>query len=191
MLISSKVISRPESVTADLILRMLIAGSSSSSMMPVGEDSDLLIFDARLGKISNSADRGQDVRLRNDERLAVAGVEAYSEVTGELEMLPLVLPDGYLIGLVQQDVGSHQHRIGEQAHIRGLRPHLGGLVLELRHPLGLSEAGQAAQHPAELGVFGNCDCRNTVAFAGSIPAASSCAALRSVRSRSTAGGSGR
>ena len=45
LLISSKVISRPESVTADLILRMLSAGSSSSSMMPVGADSDLLIFD--------------------------------------------------------------------------------------------------------------------------------------------------
>ena len=44
LLISSKTISRPESVTADLILRILIAGSSSSSMMPVGEDSDLLIL---------------------------------------------------------------------------------------------------------------------------------------------------
>ena len=41
---SSKVISRPESVTADLILRTLTLGSSSSSMMPVGAEPDLLIF---------------------------------------------------------------------------------------------------------------------------------------------------
>ena len=42
---SSKMISRPESVTADLILRMLILGSSSSSMIPVGDDEVLLIFE--------------------------------------------------------------------------------------------------------------------------------------------------
>ena len=34
-------------------------------------------------------------------------------------------------------------------------PHLGGLVLELGHPLRLPEAGQAAQHPVELRVFRN------------------------------------
>jgi hypothetical protein len=109
----------------------------------------------RLGKISNSADRGQDVGLRNDERRAVAGVEAQREVTGELEMLALVLPHWHLIGLIQQDVGGHQHRISEQAHIGGFWPHLGGLVLELRHSLRLPESRQATEHPVELRVFRN------------------------------------
>ena len=33
-------------------------------------------------------------------------------------------------------------------------PCRGGLVLELRHPAGLAEAGQAPQHPAQLRVLG-------------------------------------
>ena len=32
---------------------------------------------------------------------------------------------------------------------------LGGLVLELGHPAGLAEAGQALQHPGQLGVLGD------------------------------------
>ena len=41
---SSKVISRPESVTADLIFWTFTLGSSSSSMIPLGADNDLLIL---------------------------------------------------------------------------------------------------------------------------------------------------
>lgn len=43
---SSKEISRSESVTADLIFRVLTLGSSSNSMIPLGEEADLLILDS-------------------------------------------------------------------------------------------------------------------------------------------------
>ena len=40
----SKITSRPESVTAERIFFALTLGSSSRSMMPAGEELDLLIF---------------------------------------------------------------------------------------------------------------------------------------------------
>ena len=58
---------------------------------------------------------------RHDERLAEAGVEALGEVAGELDVLLLVVADRHDIGLVEQDVGRHQHRVGEQAR-RSWRP---------------------------------------------------------------------
>ena len=55
---------------------------------------------------------------RHDERGAVPAVEAVGEVAGQLEVLALVLADGYLVGLVEEDVGRLQHRVGEQADRR-------------------------------------------------------------------------
>ena len=83
------------------------------------------------------------------------GVEPLRQVAGQLQVLALVLADRHRVGLVEQDVGRLQDRVGEQAHRRALGALLGRLVLELRHPAGLAEAGDAAQHPAELGVLGH------------------------------------
>ena len=152
---SSKVISRPESVTADLIFRMLILGSSSSSMIPPGEEADLLIFAVGSARSLILPTEADDVRLGDGEGRAVAGVEPGGQVPAQLEVLALVLPDRHLVGLVEQDVGGHQHRVGEQPDVGALRAHLGGLVLELGHPLGLPEPGQAAEDPAQLGVLGH------------------------------------
>ena len=44
MVAGSKMISRPVSVTAERIFLADFAGSSSSSMMPAGDDADLDIF---------------------------------------------------------------------------------------------------------------------------------------------------
>ena len=116
-------------------------GSSSSSMMPVGQVPDL-------------ADRRHDVGLRHHEGVAVARVEAGGQVPAELQVLALVLPHRHPVRLVEQDVRGHQHRIGEQADGGALGAQLGRLVLELGHPLRLPEAGQAAEDPRQLGVFG-------------------------------------
>lgn len=97
----------------------------------------------------------EDVRGRHGEGVAVGLVEAVREVAGQLQVLALVLADGDLVGLVQQDVGDHQHRVGEQADGGAVVALLGGLVLELRHPGGLAEAGDAVHQPAELGVLGD------------------------------------
>ena len=42
-------------------------------------------------------------------------VEPDRDVAGELDVLALVVADGDLLGVVQQDVGGHQHRVVEQA----------------------------------------------------------------------------
>jgi len=70
-------------------------------------------------------------------------------------VLALVFPDGHQIGVVEQHVGGLQHRVGEQPHGRGVAPLFLRLVLELRHPRCLPEAGETAQHPSEFGVRGH------------------------------------
>ena len=60
--------------------------------------------------------------VRHDERVAEAAVEAHGDVAGELEVLALVVADRHLVGLVEQDVGRHQHRIGEQPGRDDSRP---------------------------------------------------------------------
>src|SRR5581483_8884414 len=57
------------------------------------------------------------------------------------------------LGLVEQDVARHQHRIGEEAgrdEVLAL-----SLLLELGHPVELSEARDRRQQPGRLGVRGH------------------------------------
>ena len=42
-------------------------------------------------------------------------VEADRDVACELDVLALIVADGNLVGVVEQDVGGHQHRVVEQA----------------------------------------------------------------------------
>ena len=57
-------------------------------------------------------------------------------------------------GLVDQDVGCHQRRIGEQAQ-RDVLAVLAGLFLELRHAAHPAHAGDAVEDPGELRVLGH------------------------------------
>ena len=98
------------------------------------------------------ADRG-DGGLGHDERVAVAAVEALGDVAGELEVLALVVAHRHLVGVVQEDVGRLQRRVGEQPGGDEVLPL--GLVLELRHAPQLPEAGDALQDPGQLGVLGH------------------------------------
>ena len=70
-------------------------------------------------------------------------------------MLTLVLTNRDLVRVIEQDVCGHQHGIGEEAHGRSLGAVPAGLVLELRHPACLAEAGQAGQDPGQLGMLGD------------------------------------
>ena len=101
--------------------------------MPDGDDADLLIFAVGLCR---SSDRPVTARCRlgHHERVTEAAVEAAGEIASQLEMLALVLADGHLVRLVEQDVGGLQHRIGEQADRRTVAALPLRLVLELRHP---------------------------------------------------------
>ena len=78
--------------------------------------------------------------LGDDERLAEAVVEADGDVAGDLDVLALVVADGHLVGVVEQDVGGLQRRVGEQPGGDELALALGRLVLELGHPRQLAEA---------------------------------------------------
>jgi hypothetical protein len=119
---------------------------------PVAADAlgHLLVHDLQVVDLRGLA---QDVGLGHPEGVAEAVVEPLRQVAGELDVLALVLADRHLVGLVEQDVGRLQDRVGEQAHRRVVAATAGGLVLELRHPARLAEAGDAAEHPGELGVL--------------------------------------
>ena len=70
-------------------------------------------------------------------------------------MLLLVVADRHDVGLVEQDVGSHEHRVGEEPDRRGVGAVALRLVLELRHAPGLAETGDRREDPGQLGVGGH------------------------------------
>ena len=65
-------------------------------------------------------------------------------------MLALVVADRDDVGLVEQDVARHQHRVGEEPGRDELVPV--GLVLELGHAAELAVARDRAEQPRGLGV---------------------------------------
>ena len=69
-------------------------------------------------------------------------------------MLLLVLADRHVGGAIDQNVGRHQRRIGVKTD-GGVLAVLAGLLLELRHAIEPAEAGDAVEHPGELGVLGD------------------------------------
>jgi segregation and condensation protein A len=97
-------------------------------------------------------DRG-DRGLGDDEQLAVAAVEALRELAGELEVLALVVAHGHPVRLVEKDVGSHEHWVGEEANPhRLLAVPLG---LELGHAAQLAHGRGALEQPGEARVLGD------------------------------------
>ena len=137
------------------------------------------VHDPRAGL----GDRG----LGHDERLAVARVEAHRDVTRQLDVLALVVADGDAVGVVQEDVGRHQGRVGEQAGGDELAGVARGLVLELRHALQLADARGALEQPVELGVLGDMALHEDRAHVRVESAATSIVAIASVLARSSAG----
>ena len=69
-------------------------------------------------------------------------------------MLLLVRADGYDGCVEQQDIGSHQHGVGEETRVDVIGM-LGGLVLELGHAVELAHIGEAVQDPCQLRMAGN------------------------------------
>ena len=96
--------------------------------------------------------RRRDHRLGHHKRLAVPAVESHGDVAGQLDVLSLVLAHRDLVGVVQQDVGGLECRIGEQPAGHEIRTI--GLVLELGHATELAERRGALHHPGALGVLG-------------------------------------
>ena len=138
-------------MTADLIFLVIRAGGSSTEIVPCGESSDFDIFAVGIWRsMMPRADR-RKCRLRHDQRVAEAMVEAQRHIAGELHVLALVVADRHLVGVVEQDVGRHQDRIVEQPDARRLLAF--GLLFELRHAAQLAERGHAVEDPGEPAVL--------------------------------------
>src|SRR4030095_7482711 len=67
-------------------------------------------------------------------------------------MLLLVFTNRYEVGLIKQNVGSHQHRIVEQADADILAL-LARLVFELSHSFQFRQTRRAIQNPGQFGVL--------------------------------------
>ena len=83
--------------------------------MPAGDAALLLIFDvgscrSRILAVALTMYGSGTVNVVAEPR-----VEALREVAGQLQVLALVLADRHRVGLVEQDVGGLQDRVGEQA----------------------------------------------------------------------------
>ncbi len=55
--------------------------------------------------------------LRFDKDLAEASIEAPTDLTGQFQVLHLIIANRHCVGLVQQNVGSHQNGVGENASV--------------------------------------------------------------------------
>ena len=95
----------------------------------------------------------QQLGLRQDERLAEQVVETGGQIAAHLDVLHLVLADRNGVGIVDQDIGRHQHGIGEQAGVG--RQTLGLLVLEGVASLQQPHRRPGHQQPAQLGDLGH------------------------------------
>ena len=65
---------------------------------------------------------------------AVQIMESSHNITGEFQMLSLILSHRHLCSLVEDDIGCHEHRVGKQANADRFTLLL-GFVLELDHSL--------------------------------------------------------
>ena len=144
------------SVTARFTLRSMTLGSSNKEMRPASEADDLdILCTGSCRSMMRAPPPGRGYGgLGHGEGVAIAGVPTLGQVAGELQVLALVVADRHEVGLVQQDVGRHQHRVGEQARAGRIpRRPLPDLVLELGHAGKLAHAGGALEEPGQLGML--------------------------------------
>jgi hypothetical protein len=90
------------------------------------------------------------LRPWHGERVAVGPVEAHCHVAGQLDVLVLVAAHRDDVGVVGEDVGCHQARVGEQA---GSGTRSSALLLVLRHPRQLAHVCRALQQVRQLEVL--------------------------------------
>ena len=95
------------------------------------------------------ADFGND-SIGHHKRVAVDVVETLGDVTRKLNVLPLVLADWHLMGIVEQDVARHEDGVVEEPG--GYALLVLCLCLELRHSLQPADGRDAVEQPAGLSV---------------------------------------
>ena len=135
-----------------MVLRILSGGSSSATAW----------FGAgrRFAHLLRGIVEAHDARAHrrqagagHHERVAVERIEALRDVARQLQVLRLVLAHRHDAGLVEQNIGRHQHGVLQQAVAD--RFLFGGLGLVLRHALQPAHRRDAGEHPGKLGVRGH------------------------------------
>ena len=109
------------SVFAFLIFLAMVSASSVRLMRVMSDSSDFDIFLRAVAQAHHPRRRTGDQRLgQRKEAAFVTGagdrsgevvVEFLRDVAGELEMLLLVLADGHVGGVIEQNVRGHQVRV--------------------------------------------------------------------------------
>lgn len=74
------------------------------------------------------------------------------DVAGQLHVLLLVLSHRHIVGLIEENVRSHERGISEEATVDIVRI-LGRLILKLGHTRQFTKHGIAVEHPAQLGML--------------------------------------
>ncbi len=92
-----------------------------------------------------------ELALRLDQHLAEVTVEAAHNLAGEFQVGSLIHSHRDRAGLVECDVGSHQHRIADQAVVDVVRL-LAHLLLERRQP---GQPAQGGRHRKQKMQFGH------------------------------------
>ena len=173
----SATISRPVSVTAtaDLLLDDVRLVEQSTTHARAADALAHLLLD--LLQVVDLGGLLEDVGLGHRERRTEARVEPRGEVARELDVLALVLADRHPVGLVEQDVGRLQDRVGEQPDAAGSPPWRPDLSLNWVIRLASPKPVMQPRTQASCVCAGTCDCRNSVLTSGSTPPARYCAAV--------------
>ena len=131
----------------------------------------------RLLEVHHPGAGARDRGLGHDERVAVARVEPDRDVAGELDVLALIVAHRHAVGVVEEDVGRHQGRVGEQARgdeLAGLAADLSlNCVMRCSSPIDAVHSRSQASRACS----GTWLCTNSVQTSGSSPQATSIVAI--------------
>ena len=86
--------------------------------MPCGESSDFDIFRVGSCRSMTRAPNGGNVAFGTTNVSPNWWLNRSATSRVELDVLALVVADGNLVGVVEEDVGGHQHRVVEEARPR-------------------------------------------------------------------------
>ena len=159
-----------------------MSGSSSSWTQPGVDAVDFDIFDVGSWR---SITRAPAVGVTASGTTNVSPkrwLKRIGDVAGDLDVLALVVADGHLVGVVEQDVGGLQRRVGEQPGRDELASRLADLSLNcVIRDSSPNDTVHSITHASWV-CSGTWLCTNTVATSGSRPMANSIAASSIVRS---------
>ena len=91
------------------------------------------------------------MRLGDDKCFAVSLVPFHRDVAGDFQVLFLIAPNGDRIGIINQNVRRHQHRISKEAMVRG-NP-FGDFIFVTGAALQQAHRSNRRQHPGQLRHF--------------------------------------